>query len=186
MAWLSSDLHGHCFHTVCQCWAAVTPPWLHYYPGADVTHWENELSFCLVRWWSAVHESVSAAFLHCEKEPGLLLRMLRLVWLLHLCWSMLYSLLKASCLIYTGYFGDCVLLKISHSFQLLDGSSICRKLMQACVKLPLPINGDLQRNRHSNIFQWAETWENQLGPFYLTVVGHHEQAHPCTVVSETM
>lgn len=145
----------------------------------------------LVSVWPAnevlpVRVSLQLCVLHCKREPGLLLRMLRLVWLLHLCWSMLCSLLMASCLIHTQYFGNCVLLKLSHPFQTLDGSNICRKIMQVCVKLPLPVNGDLHRKRHSNIFQWAETLENQLGPFSSTIVGCHEQAHPCTLASERM
>lgn len=97
---------------------------------------------------------------------------------MHLCWSMLCTLLMASCLIHSKYFGDCVLLEISHPFQALDGSNICRKLMKVCVKLPLPMYRDLHRNRHSNIFQWAETWENQTGPFSSTIVGCRQQAHP--------
>lgn len=130
--------------------------------------------------------SLQLCGLHRRKELGLLLRTFRLIWLLHFCWSMLCSLLMAPCLICTEYFGDCVLLKISHPFQALDGSTICRKVMQVCVKLPCPVNGDLHRNRHSNIFQWSETWENQLGPFSSTIVGCHEQAHPCTLAPERM
>lgn len=63
--------------------------WLHQHHGACAGTLENELaSVWPSRKVLSMTVSLHLCVLHCKTQAGLLLRKLRLVWLVHLCWPM--------------------------------------------------------------------------------------------------
>lgn len=154
LAWLSPGL---CALAATSC-ASPELLWLHQLHGAHVAGWAWFLSGLLGNCcpWHCL--SIFASWT-AKKQPGLLLRKLRLVWQLHLCWPMpccLCGLLSHPYWVFWWLFRleDFPTLS-NHWMGPTPAGSSCKSLCE------IVSSDGLHTNSHSNISQWAEAWENQ-------------------------